>query len=487
MAAGSGSEDLTRHEENIPILFHVDVNSAFLSWSAVKKLKENPEALDLRTVPSVICGDIETRHGIVTAKSIPAKKYGIETAEPVASALRKCPNLILEKSDFKVYREYSKAFIHILESRTDLVEQVSIDEAYMDITEYIMKMQPLSIRAAAINAAIEIKEEIRDKLGFTVNVGISHNKLLAKTASDFQKPDRVHTLWPEEIPQKLWPLDIGILHGCGGATASRLRGVGVRTIGDAAHLDEDMLQSLLGNKAGTYIWRSANGMGSCAVHADHGDAKSYSNETTLAEDITADSFQKEAAAIVRRLSDSVSRRLQRDGMYAQTISVMIKTDGFDRYSRQMTLQNSVNDADTIDACAFDLLSRLMNGENGLFSKGMHIRLIGVGGSKLDHGDFRQLSLFDLLPSDSSMEETQTEGTDLANDAEKSEKSYRSEEAYETNTMDLARETEPSAGTEKVFENSRLEKLESMMIQIRGRYGEAAVVTGDKLKSMTDNN
>ena len=116
-------------------IFHIDVNSAFLSWSAVKRLKEDPGCVDLRTVPSVVGGDIKTRHGIVTAKSIPAKKYGIETAEPITGALSKCPNLIVIPSDFETYREYSHAFIDILLTYSQIMQQVSIDEAFLDVTE----------------------------------------------------------------------------------------------------------------------------------------------------------------------------------------------------------------------------------------------------------------------------------------------------------------------------------------------------------------
>ena len=222
------------------IIFHVDVNSAFLSWSAVKRLKDDPSALDLRTVPSAVGGDVKTRHGVITAKSIPAKRFGITTGEPVMTALRKCPDLILIPSDFQTYRQYSKAFIRILKQHSGLVEQVYIDEAFADMTGV---PDPLA-EAAALRA------EIREKLQFTVNVGISENKLLAKMASDFEKPDRTHTLWPSEIPEKLWPLPIRELFGCGAATAARLNSFGIRTIGDAAGTDLKVLQAILGEKGG---------------------------------------------------------------------------------------------------------------------------------------------------------------------------------------------------------------------------------------------
>ena len=196
-------------------IFHIDVNSAFLSWSAVKQLKENPDAVDLRTIPSAVGGDVTTRHGIITAKSIPAKKYGVQTGEPVVKALQKCPELVLVRSDFATYRAYSAAFIEILRSYSEILEQVSIDEAYLDVTELIEDSDGLT----AEKLAGMIRKEICEKLGFTVNVGISVNKFLAKMASDFAKPDRTHTLYPEEIREKLWPLPIRDLHGCGASTA----------------------------------------------------------------------------------------------------------------------------------------------------------------------------------------------------------------------------------------------------------------------------
>ena len=214
-------------------IFHVDVNSAFLSWSALKLLEEDPGAVDLRTIPSGVGGDVKTRHGIITAKSIPAKKYGVQTGEPVVKALQKCPQLVLVPPDFETYRKYSRALMEILARYTPLIQQVSIDEAYMDLTDRI----PYGDREGALALAKQIRDHVREQLGFTVNVGISVNKLLAKTASDFEKPDRTHTLYPEEVPAKMWPLPIGTLHGCGKSTAQKLQLIGINTIGEAAAAD----------------------------------------------------------------------------------------------------------------------------------------------------------------------------------------------------------------------------------------------------------
>ncbi len=385
------------------IIFHIDVNSAFLSWSAVKRLRDEPGSVDLRTIPSVVGGDVKTRHGIVTAKSIPAKKYGIQTAEPISSALQKCPNLVIVPSDFQTYREYSHDFIEILRQYSDILEQVSIDEAYLDVThlkdDYPSGEFPL-------NVAAQIRSEIWNDLGFTVNVGVSHNKLLAKMASDFTKPDRTHTLYPDEVREKMWPLDIGDLYGCGKKTAERLKSVGIKTIGDAATFDEQLLISILGEKSGEYIHRSANGIGSDIVCPLRDEPKSYSNETTTKNDITIDNYISDLPPVVKRLSDKVSMRLKKDGVFGQVVSAQIKTSDFKRFSRQMKLDQSTNDGAVIYENAMTLLGNLLTGENGLFDRGIKLRLVGVGVDHLDRGEYRQENLFDWMAT--GMEEARLE-------------------------------------------------------------------------------
>lgn len=387
------------------IIFHVDVNSAFLSWSAVKRLKDDPKAVDLRTIPSAVGGDVETRHGIITAKSIPAKRFGIVTGEPVVKALQKCPGLVLVSSDWEAYREYSNAFIRILLEYSELVQQASIDEAYVDMTEAIGTEDR---RSAALALAASIREEIRTRLGFTVNVGISSNKLLAKMASDFQKPDRTHTLWPEEVPAKMWPLPIGDLYGCGGKTASRLAGIGITTIGDAAGADPAMLQSFLGEKSGAYITAASRGIGSDRVHTEHEDARSYSNETTTPEDITLQSYDRLTPPLLHHLSGKVAGRMKRDGVYGSTVTVSVKTNDFRRRSRQKKLDAATNDAAVIERHARELLRGLLYERDGIFDRGAGVRLIGVGMSSLDHGEYRQLSLDDFL-QDQEKEKAETAG------------------------------------------------------------------------------
>ena len=264
---------------NSRLIFHVDVNSAFLSWEATRRVA-NGEA-DLRLIPSAIGGDRESRRGIILAKSSPAKAYGIQTGEPVASALRKCPQLYLAPPDFHLYHTSSQAFVKILCKYAPVVEQFSIDECFLDMSG-TARLYPDPIAIAEV-----IKNEIRDTLGFTVNVGIGSNKLLAKMASDFEKPDRVHTLFQHEIEEKMWPLPVRALFGVGSATADRLVGARIATIGSLAKTDSNRLHAMFGTKMGDYLLRSANGIDDAPVLAESEEAKGYSNSTTLAKDIVS--------------------------------------------------------------------------------------------------------------------------------------------------------------------------------------------------------
>lgn len=383
-------------------IFHVDVNSAFLSWSSLRILKENPDAVDLRTVPSAVGGDVQKRHGVITAKSIPAKKYGIRTGEPVVKALQKCPDLILVPPDFTTYRKYSRALMKILHKYSDIVEQASIDEAYMDMTGLADRFEQDWEKTGEpfpLCAARKIKDEVRERLGFTVNVGISVNKLLAKTASDFTKPDRIHTLYPDEMEAKFWPLPIDRLFGCGPASAQKLKNIGIATIGDAAHTEEEILQSVLGEKAGTYIFRSSRGISDAPVLAESREAKGYSNELTTTVDITAENYDAEMTPLLDSLCGSVSRRLQKDEVRAFTVGVTVKTDLFQRHTRQTTLADSISDERTIRTTADRLMRELLFGKKnagGLFSSGRAVRLVGVFASGLDRGSCHQMSLTEAM-------------------------------------------------------------------------------------------
>lgn len=259
------------------LIFHVDVNSAFLSWEATRQVKQGLP--DLRLVPSCIGGRPESRRGVVLAKSIPAKKYNIRTGEPISMALRKCPSLVIAPPDFKLYSQCSKAFKDICRAYAPVVEEFSIDECFLDFshTEHIYP-DPIAL-------AYEIKDKIRDELGFTVNVGIGENKLCAKMASDFEKPDKVHTLFIKELPDKMWPLPVRDLLFVGGSTAKKLNDAGIRTIGELAKSDISFLQRIIGNKMSVQAHNYANGIDPSPVKAEPEEAKGYSNSVTLEDDV----------------------------------------------------------------------------------------------------------------------------------------------------------------------------------------------------------
>lgn len=359
------------------LIFHIDVNSAYLSWSATEKLK-NGSSLDLRSVPSIIGGDMTSRHGVVLAKSIPAKSFHITTGEPVAHALQKCPHLLLEPPDHKLYSAYSRRLMELLHSFCPRIEQVSIDECYMDVSQ-----EPLYRQEPTASAA-RIKDTVRDTLGFTVNIGISSNKLLAKMASDFQKPDKVHTLFPEEIPTKMWPLPVEELFMVGKASAATLEKLEIRTIGDLAHMDFKILESHM-KSHGRLIWEFANGIDDSPVQTEEGELKGVGNSTTLSQDVetTAD-----ARKVLRSLCHQVSSRLKRSGYLAGMVSAEIRYASFVRVSHQRQLPTVTDEEDVLYHHACCLFDELWNQEP--------IRLLGVRTSKLaTEPEPTQMTLFDL--------------------------------------------------------------------------------------------
>ena len=408
------------------LIFHIDVNSAFLSWTAQKLLEENPEAVDLRTIPSIIGGDEKTRHGIVLAKSVPTKKFGIHTAEPVVSALRKCPGLVMVPPDRPLYKKRSQELMNLLRSYTPDLQQISIDECFLDFT-------PIRHLFASPEAgARSIADRIRDELGFTVNVGIAPNKLLAKMASDFEKPDKVHTLYPEEIPAKMWPLPVSELYMVGHASAQRLMQLGIRTIGDLAHTDPAFLQFHF-KSHGKTMWEYANGIDSSPLDPETHELKGIGNSTTLSQDIlTAD----EAKHVLLELAEQVSSRLRKARQIATTVTVEIKYSTFRSCSRQTQLYTPSAQSNTLYECACRLFDQLWNGSP--------IRLLGIRTTKLLPEDAPvQLSLFSFGLS--TEEKASTESAVIPPDPEKQK------------------------------------RLDAAMDQIRKRFGSDAVVRGTFLK------
>jgi len=369
------------------VIFHIDVNSAYLSWTALEKLK-NGSSVDLRTIPSIIGGDEKSRHGVVLAKSGPAKKFGIRTGEPVASAVRKCPGLVMEPPDHQLYRQYSKAMFELLSDFTPDLEQVSIDECYLDFTP-VAHFYPSPEAAAAL-----MRDRIFNTFGFTVNIGISSVKVLAKMASDFEKPGKIHTLYPEEISKKMWHLPVSDLFMVGGRSAAALERLGLRTIGDLAHADPDFLISHF-KSHGKLIWQYANGIDPSPVMPEHQDAKGIGNSTTLALDVTS---PDEAKKVLLSLTENVSRRLEKAGQLAGTVAVEIKYFDFSKASHQAPAFSPCCDVPSLYRLACSLFDSLWDGHP--------VRLLGVRASRLSAaGDPVQLSIFDLpSPADHTEKE-----------------------------------------------------------------------------------
>lgn len=359
------------------VIFHIDVNSAFLSWEAVYRLHHLGGSSDLREQVSAVGGDMAMRHGIILAKSIPAKRYHIQTGETILEAKRKCPDLILVPPNYGLYERCSAAFMKVLRQYSPIVEQYSVDEAFVDMTGTERLWGEPEV------AANTIRNQIREELGFTVNIGISENKLLAKMASDFKKPDRVHTLWRHEIEKKMWPLPVSELFFVGRATAKKLLNMGIRTIGDLAHSDPDILRSHL-KKHGEIVWLFANGRDVSVVQKEQPENKGYGNSTTISFDVADASTAK---LVLLALAETVAARLRDAGVRAEVIAVGIKTYDLQYASHQMTLLNATNITIEIHRCACRLFDQLWDGTP--------IRHLGIHTSRVkDHADMRQLDMFD---------------------------------------------------------------------------------------------
>lgn len=365
------------------IIFHIDVNSAYLSWSALEKL-HNGSDTDLRVIPAIIGGDMAKRHGVVLAKSLPAKACGIVTGEPIVNAIRKCPHLTIEQPDHQLYHRRSRELMALLADICPDIEQVSVDECYMDYS-------PISSRyPSALYAANQIRERVLQELGFTVNVGISDRKVLAKMASDFKKPNLVHTLYSYEIQEKMWPLPVSSLFMCGRSSVETLRKLEIITIGDLARTDKNIIAAHL-KSHGILLWEYANGMDDSEVTTVQAEAKGIGNSTTLSQD-AADAQTAHRALL--SLAESVSRRLRDSGQNASMISTEIKYNTFRKVSHQTTLPTPTSHTDTIYRTACSLFDEIWDGTP--------VRLLGIRSSRLSSGEEPvQLSLFDLPTAESS--------------------------------------------------------------------------------------
>lgn len=358
------------------IIFHVDANSAFLSWTAAYRVKVLGESVDLREVPSVVAGDKASRHSIILAKSTPAKKFGIQTGEPLFQALEKCPDLVVVPPDYGLYVEASRHFVDMLRQFSPKVEQYSIDEAWVDMTG------TQRLFGAPRLAAEKMRLRIWEELGFTVNVGISTNKLLAKMAGDFEKPNKVHTLFPEEMETKMWPLPVRDLFLVGTATEAKLKRMGIYTIGELARTDLQIIRKKLG-KHGETIWHFANGRNADAVTPEPAENKGYGNSVTTATDTVT---REQGYQVLLSLCETVAARMRKDGRCGSCISIHLRTNEFKHFSHQTMLHGATNNTQMLFDATCRIFDEAWDGVTPL-------RQMGVQVTRLSDEPYQQYDLF----------------------------------------------------------------------------------------------
>ena len=357
------------------IIFHVDVNNAFLSWTAVYLLNNGYDK-DIRKIPSIIAGDEASRHGIVLAKSPVAKKYGVVSAETVYSAKRKCKDLEVFPPQYEFYMEMSSKFYNYLKEFTPIIERASIDECFLDLTNTKYLYDDI------MSLAYKIKNEIKEKYGFTVNVGIGNNKLCAKMASDFLKPDKVHTLFMEEIKDKMWPLDVNNLLFVGKSTTKILKDININTIGELANANINLLKRYFKNRSMDLI-NSANGIDNSLVVPNDYQNKSISISRTLKEDTNDEKLLKK---VLLDMSDNVGLRARKKALYASNIAITFKTSSFKSFSHQLKIDNPTNNT-------MDIYHKVLSLYDFIDKKEM-IRNIGIRLGDLKLNNSEQISLFD---------------------------------------------------------------------------------------------
>lgn len=411
------------------IIFHIDVNSAYLSWTAVKMLKEGSD-IDIRSIPAIIGGSRETRHGIVLAKSVLAKKFGIVTGEPITNALQKCPDIMIVPPEHDYYEIQSRKCMELLRRFTPDIEQVSIDECYMDFSG--IRKSYLS----PMDAAYEIKDTIKNQLGFTVNVGISDVKVLAKMASDFSKPDKVHTLYKSEIKEKMWNLPVEELFMAGKSSVDTLHKLGIFNIGQLAVSPVNILEAHM-KSHGRVLWEYANGIDESVVNVIKEEVKGVGNSVTLPYDFEDTG---EIRKVLLRLSEKVGGRLRNGEQMAKTVAVEIKYNDFTKASKQITLDRATDSGTEIYNLSKELFAQLWNKKP--------IRLLGVRTANLvDKGEPEQMSFMDVLGDGLNLEK---EGNN------------------ESGMLGPSRE--------------KIKKLDKALDAIKDKYGENAVLRASLLNS-----
>lgn len=352
------------------VILHVDMNSFYASV----EMAYDPS---LKGKPLAIAGNVEERRGIIVTCSYEARKYGVKTTMPLWEAKKLCPMLMVKAPDFNRYRKASIAMFELLRQYSDLVEPVSIDEGYVDITEGYKFGSPLEI-------ARSIQNRILSELDLPCSIGIAPNKFLAKMASDLKKPMGITILRKRDVPTVLWPLDSGEMHGVGKKTAEKLAAIGVRTIGDLANGNEVQLKNLLGIN-GIRLKERANGIDLRAVDPDAvSDFKSIGNSTTLPKDV---SNQLELFQVLDSLAEKVSTRLKRKNVVASTLVITIRYKDRKTITRSKKLANCIYLKEEISSIAKQMFHKHWNGNP--------VRLLGITGSDLvDQSEVvKQLDLF----------------------------------------------------------------------------------------------
>ncbi|MEA5096284.1 DNA polymerase IV [bioreactor metagenome] len=353
------------------IIMHIDVNSAFLSWTAAYEQQMGIDR-DIRTVPSVIGGNEENRHGIVLAKSTPAKKFKIQTGMSLMEARQLCPNLLVVPPNYRVYVRASKALREYLMKFTPDVQVFSIDECFLKFTD--LK------REEAEELAYKIKDGVKEKFGYTVNIGVSENKLLAKQAGDLEKPDKCHTIFPDEIKEKLWVLPVEDLFMVGRRTKPKLNRWGIYTIGDLAASDYNFISTML-KSHGRMIYNYAWGRDD-SVFKEKSPIKSVGNSSTLKFNVDN---RETAHAILLSLTEMTALRLREANMNCRVVSVSIKDKDFGYEAKQRKLLYFTD-------CTRDIYQNICSLFDELWDR-RPIRQLGVSVSDLEFSHIKQTNIF----------------------------------------------------------------------------------------------
>ncbi|SHJ24372.1 DNA polymerase IV [Thermoclostridium caenicola] len=352
------------------VVFLVDMNAFYISCETTRR----PE---LAGIPAAVAGDPKKRSGIILAANYEARKYGVKTTMTVGEAQKRCPEIILVPPDHSFYEEKSRQVMELLSGYTPIIEQASIDEAWLDMTGCeILSGQPRA-------AAERIMADIRDKLDLMCSIGISENKFLAKMAAEMKKPMGITELWVHDVPEKLWPLDVKAMYGIGNKTAQLLANLNIRTIGELAKVDPAVLSEKLG-KFAFEIHQKANGIDNDPVTPHSPDEmKSIGRSTTLPEDITD---LEEARKVIMELSEEIAMSARRHNKKGRTVQITIKYSDFKTITRQTRI-SPTNLARDIMQAGFMLLEKNWN-------RFRPVRLLGISISGFEEDFCDQVSLFE---------------------------------------------------------------------------------------------